>query len=369
MKRCPNCQKEFPDSMRFCQTDGTPLLDVAEQAQDDPFKTVVGQPQDDPFKTVVGGGMQHDSAKDDDILQLPEEPLDPMKTMVVSPGDLRSDELSSTPFNAAPPDLPTPPQFKEPDLNPPVFGDLSPKPSSSSDILGSSGGSSSTSDSGANEPKPFDPPSQSPFGQPPSSSPFQSPFEQPKSSFEPSSSPFDAPPTPQPQSAPPSPFDASPAQQPPPFKEPDSPFSPPSMQQNQNPFGGGSQPGNDPFAQPQGEWNPPPAPVQSWQDQGLGANTPFQPPATGTGGQNQTLPIISLILGIVSLCCYISPLTGLAAVITGFLGMKNANSDPANYGGKTLAIIGMILGGLLFLVGIVYYVLIIIGFAAGGFPR
>jgi hypothetical protein len=71
----------------------------------------------------------------------------------------------------------------------------------------------------------------------------------------------------------------------------------------------------------------------------------------------------------VSLCCYVSPVTGLAAVIIGFLGMKNANQDPANYGGKTLAIVGMVLGGLFFLVGIAYYIFWLLLGATAFIPR
>ena len=62
------------------------------------------------------------------------------------------------------------------------------------------------------------------------------------------------------------------------------------------------------------------------------------------GSLNQTLPIVSLVFGIISVCCYVSPLTGFVALITGFMGMKNANNDPNNYGGKGLAIAGMIVG-------------------------
>jgi hypothetical protein len=108
------------------------------------------------------------------------------------------------------------------------------------------------------------------------------------------------------------------------------------------------------------EWTPPPAPDASWQNQPLGANTPFMPPPAGSGSVNQTLPIISLVLGIVSLCCYISPLTGLAAVIVGFLGLKNIKNDPANYGGKGLAIAGMITGGALAVIVIIYWIFIIL---------
>ncbi len=108
----------------------------------------------------------------------------------------------------------------------------------------------------------------------------------------------------------------------------------------------------------QAEWTPPPAPDAGWQNQQIGQNTPFQPPPAG-GSVNQTLPIISLVLGIASLCCYISPLTGAAAIITGFIGMKNANNDPQNYGGKGLAIAGMIVGGIFGLLSILYWIFII----------
>jgi hypothetical protein len=85
-----------------------------------------------------------------------------------------------------------------------------------------------------------------------------------------------------------------------------------------------------------------------------------QTPAPVAGGSvNQTLPIVSLVFGILSLCCYVSPLTGLIALITGFMGMKNVNNDPNQYGGKTLAIVGMILGGLFFLIGLAYWVFLL----------
>lgn len=351
MKRCPNCQKEFPDSMRFCQTDGTLLLETVETAQpEDPFKTVVGQPvSDDPYKTVVGGG---DQSKDNDILQLPEEPVDPMKTMVVSPGDWKKEEPSSPP--ASEPSIPEPPKFNEPDLNPPVFGDLSPQPpSSTGDILGSSSGSSSGS-------PPFAPPSEpnfgdSPFGQPPSSSPFQSPFEQQKSTFEPPS-PFDAPapPTPSYDAPTPTPFDAP---KPPPYKEPESPFGSQQSPYDQSPFSQPQsplgQPVNDPFGSPspQTDWSPPPAPVQNWQDQNLGANTPFQPPVVaGAGGQNKTLAIVSLVCGILGFCCGI---LGIVGVVTGFMAKNNADANPAEYGGRGMAIAGIILGAVGFLLNVI----------------
>ena len=103
----------------------------------------------------------------------------------------------------------------------------------------------------------------------------------------------------------------------------------------------------------QSEWAPPPSPVQS---------SPAMSPPSGAGQAgkvNQTLPIVSLVCGILSLCCYVSPLTGVVALITGFLGMKNIKNDPIHFGGKTMAIIGMILGGLFFVIGIAYWVFIL----------
>ncbi len=39
MKRCPTCQKTFADSMRFCQIDGTLLVEETENA--DSSETIV----------------------------------------------------------------------------------------------------------------------------------------------------------------------------------------------------------------------------------------------------------------------------------------------------------------------------------------
>ena len=46
--------------------------------------------------------------------------------------------------------------------------------------------------------------------------------------------------------------------------------------------------------------------------------------------------------------------------------MKNANNDPAHFGGKGLAIAGMITGGVFLLLGLLYwlYIIFVVGFAA-----
>jgi hypothetical protein len=48
-------------------------------------------------------------------------------------------------------------------------------------------------------------------------------------------------------------------------------------------------------------------------------------------------------------------------MVLGFMGMKNANSNPEIYGGKQMAIIGMILGGLSFILAFIFIFLGILG--------
>jgi hypothetical protein len=101
-------------------------------------------------------------------------------------------------------------------------------------------------------------------------------------------------------------------------------------------------------------WQPasPPAP---WQGQ-----TPLQNQPYGLGSitrpRDQTLPTIALILGIIScvvVCCYGGIWLGAPAAVIGFLGMKNADSDPTRYAGRGMAIGGMVLGTVTFLISMV----------------
>ena len=269
--------------MRFCQADGTPLVD---DAPIDPYKTIVGSP------AAFGAGSP--SGQSDDVLDLPSS-TDPAKTMYASEDEIRA-EMSARDEQVI--DIPP---LVEPE--PPKFSEPGPPPSPFSNDLGG-----------------------------PSAIP--SPFDEPKSST------YNPPPAPS-------------------FADPE----PVRDEARFNPF---DQPSGGPLAQ--AEWTPPPAPDHGWQSQQVGQNTPFQPPAPGTGSVNQTLPIVSLIFGIVSLCCYISPLTGIVALVTGYMGMKNANNDPQNYGGKGLAIAGMITGGVFLLLGLIYwiYIIFVVGLAALG---
>ena len=289
MKRCPTCDKTFDDNMRFCQADGTPLV---EDAPIDPYKTMVARPED------IAAAKS--SIQSDDVLDLPAAD-DPAKTMYASEDEIRREmEARDEQVIDIPPLVePEPPSFSEP--APP------PSPFSAPPDLG-----------GQTVP------------------PIPSPFSDPKPST------YEPPPVPS-------------------FAEPEPVREEPAF----NPF-------DQPAPMAQAEWSPPPAPDAGWQNQQIGQNTPFQPPAAGTGSVNQTLPIVSLVFGILSLCCYVGWLTCPIALITGYLGMKNANNDPATYGGKTLAIVGMILGGIFTVLWVIYWIFIILvyaGMIAGGaFP-
>jgi hypothetical protein len=72
------------------------------------------------------------------------------------------------------------------------------------------------------------------------------------------------------------------------------------------------------------------------------------------------LPIIGLILGILSLtlvCCYGGLWLGLPAAIVGYLGMKNADSDPSRYMGRGMAVAGLVLGLVSFLCSMIFLII------------
>lgn len=111
----------------------------------------------------------------------------------------------------------------------------------------------------------------------------------------------------------------------------------------------------------QTNWNdyqaPPTAPLAqgTYQAQNI-SNQPF-----GASAFNQsldkTLPTVSLVLGLLSvllICCHGGIPLGLAAIITGFLGMKNVTGNPMQYSGRGFAIAGIVLGIVSLLSAIIY---------------
>lgn len=293
--------------MRFCQSDGTPLVDDAPPL--DPYKTMVARPED-IAASIPKADAPIPPPANDPVLEIPAD-VDPNKTMFASEDEIRRemDSLDARDEQV----IEIPPLVDTPTSEP--------KPAPSF---------------GGAPPSPFDTPRGEPFAQ--TTPPIPSPFDAPK----------------------PAAFEPPPVENPA-FKEPDPIHNVPPIHPFDTPSVGRQE-------MAQAEWTPPPAPDASWQNQQIGQNTPFQPPPAGSGSVNQTLPIISLVLGIVSLCCYISPVTGIAALITGYLGLRNIKNDPASYGGKGLAIAGMITGGIFLAIGLFYwaYIIFVVGFVALG---
>lgn len=95
----------------------------------------------------------------------------------------------------------------------------------------------------------------------------------------------------------------------------------------------------------------------------------YQPPfaaASVIQKQDQTLPIISLILGafgLILICCYAGFPLGAAAIVTGYLGLNNANKDPMQYGGRGMAIGGIVLGAIGILITLGWIIVILLSSA------
>lgn len=338
MKKCPTCAKEFEDSMRFCQVDGTPLVDEAPAF--DPYATIVAPampvppieppPATEAPEPVVSTGPDSSIhatvgsipiSEPDEVLDLPSS--DPLKTMYVSEAEMK-DVLSPEPTG----DLMEIPPIEEKPSEPEMPSFLAPEPT--------------------------------PAAAPPPS-PFSAPAEpEPVASEQPAPFSFDAPEPTAPA------YTEQPAYEPEPVftPEPAAPaFDPPPAQSYSDEAATMIQPQfNSPFeqasSQPPVEWAPPPAPEASWQNQEIGSNTPFSPPPAGTEGQNKTLAIVSLVLGIlgVTICCG-GLIPSIAAIITGFMARGKANSDPAQYGGGSLAMWGIITGIAGLVLGIIVIIL------------
>src|SRR5829696_10352096 len=113
MKRCPTCEKTFDDNMRFCQADGTPLV---EDAPIDPYKTMIARPQD-----LASARPADDQSED--VLDLPSASDDPAKTMYASEAELRSEMAAHDDQVIDIPPLvePQPSAFNEPTAPPSPF--------------------------------------------------------------------------------------------------------------------------------------------------------------------------------------------------------------------------------------------------------
>lgn len=133
---------------------------------------------------------------------------------------------------------------------------------------------------------------------------------------------------------------------PPPPQSQSAPLPPPG-------FGSGDLPGG----QAPAAWQaPPPQGGSAW-----GSNLP---PASATPfgapqGQQNGLAIGSLVCGLLSpFCCGL--LTAIPAIVLGFMAISKNKADPAHYGGKGMAIGGIIGGSLGILTTILYIIINIV---------
>lgn len=319
MKRCPTCDKTFDDNLKFCQIDGTSLVD---DAPVDPYKTMVAS-KDEIAAAMSNLTADEPNALEEPVLDIPSA-VDANVTQVVSEAEMRAemeklDVADNQVIDVPPIAEPDPPKFSEPKLSAPSFGEPSPPPSPFS-----------TGD------QPSKPASESLST---ASTPIPSPFGEPKPpSMEPST-PFEHEYTAPEEPTPPTPQ----------FAEPEPAY---------NPFEHSAPVASEPLAQ--AEWTAPAASDTNMQNpQNFGQN------AAGSGGQSSTLAIVSLVCGILglTLCCgtFIVP---LVAVITGFMARGKANSDPANYGGAGLALGGLITGALGLVGGVILWIVYFFYFAA-----
>lgn len=85
----------------------------------------------------------------------------------------------------------------------------------------------------------------------------------------------------------------------------------------------------------------------------------------GGGQQTNGLAIASLVTGILGIplvCCWVGVLLSIAAIVTGFLGKKKADESGGRIGGRGMALAGIILG----VIGVVLLIVLIILVAATG---
>ncbi len=146
------------------------------------------------------------------------------------------------------------------------------------------------------------------------------------------------------------------------------PVPPPPGGEPTVPLGGTPPPPpGSPLPPPPGAPVPPPpggfAPPPVGQPGGF-APPPAQPYNPGIGGvpqQQNGLAIASLVCGILTMvlgfCCgFVGLIPGIAALVTGYLGLRKA--DEMGGSGKGMAIAGMVLGGIGLVISLIFAIFI-----------
>ncbi|HEV7857193.1 MAG TPA: DUF4190 domain-containing protein [Pyrinomonadaceae bacterium] len=123
---------------------------------------------------------------------------------------------------------------------------------------------------------------------------------------------------------------------------------------------------SDPTPPTPSSWMDAPTPVpsmpasQPWSTGGMQPQQQGMPSYSGTQNQQNTLAIVSLVCGVLSILCF-GLVTGIPAIITGYMQLNKIKSDPQTFGGRGLAIGGMATGA----VGTLLTILTILIFMAG----
>ncbi len=101
------------------------------------------------------------------------------------------------------------------------------------------------------------------------------------------------------------------------------------------------------------------SPAMNAADRGFGLVDRDRP-----SSPDQTLATVALGLGIgsivLSVCCYGGVWLGLPAAVVGFLAMRNIQSDPERYGGRGLAIGGMVTGIISLMISILLFIIVVL---------
>ncbi len=101
-------------------------------------------------------------------------------------------------------------------------------------------------------------------------------------------------------------------------------------------------------------------PPAVWQGQQSVQPAQYGAVAQRVGNTDRSLPIISLLLGIFSIilgCFLIGIPLGIGAIVTGGFAIRNENNEPDRYGGRGMAIGGVVTGAVGLAIGLIFAVL------------
>jgi hypothetical protein len=146
---------------------------------------------------------------------------------------------------------------------------------------------------------------------------------------------------------------------------PPPPPPPPPSEPQWNPQSGGTPPpgaggapgygqpgyGDPAYGQPPPYGQPPGYPPQQ----------PGAPGGYGAPQQTSPLAIVSLVLGILGVPCCTFFVLGIAAIVTGFLARKQIAESQGRLKGSGMAVAGLILGIVMTVIAVVYWILILAG--------